>query len=305
MDFFLFFSLILAQVGITAKQYVMKLCGKRASGAFNSVCINMARAAICLIVSVIIWIVSGGGSTSLTGHLIIALAGIGTAFNLFTWIISSTLVSLTLIESVSMIGSLVLPLILAPYLYEGDTVSPIQWVGCGLVFASVFFFMNKGTGEKKHGGTLKKAAVVIVCAVSTTVASIFKKYYTFHITANGQGSIEYFTFISFVVVLAVFALLFSIFYRVEKKAVGDEGRVELPYKKVGVYIIIAAASLYINELFASYASQLPSAIYYPLSKGLAVLCTFLLDVIAFKDRVTVKKLIGLAVVIAAIIMVNL
>lgn len=52
-------------------------------------------------------------------------------------------------------------------------------------------------------------------------------------------------------------------------------------------------------------AQLPSAIYYPLAKGLTVGCTFLLDVIVFKDKVTVKKIIGFFVLIAAIILINL
>ena len=57
--------------------------------------------------------------------------------------------------------------------------------------------------------------------------------------------------------------------------------------------------------FASYAAQLPSAIYYPLTGGLTVGFVFLLDVIAFKDKVTVKKIIGFFIVIAAIILINL
>jgi len=233
------------------------------------------------------------------------VAAIGTAFNLFTWILSSRLVSLTLIESVSMIGSLVIPLILAPYLYDGDSVSPLQWVGCALLFLSMFFFMNKG--EKKEGSLFNKIVVVTVCAVSITVASVFKKYYTYHISAKGLGTIEYFTLINFVTVLAVFLVLFAIYSRPEKRRASLEGKsgIELPYKRVWVYILMAAVALYVNELFTSYASQLPSAIYYPLARGLSIGCTFLLDVIVFKDKVTVKKLIGLLIVIVAIVLVNL
>lgn len=58
--------------------------------------------------------------------------------------------SLTLIESVSMIGSMVIPLLLAPYLYDGDTVSLMQWLGCALVFVSVFLFMNRGKKKQER-----------------------------------------------------------------------------------------------------------------------------------------------------------
>lgn len=306
MEIFYYGALLLAQVGQTTKQYAMKLCGRKTAGEFNSVCINMARAIICLIVSAVIWLACGGGATNTLGHFLIIVAGIGTALNLFTWILASAMVPLMLIESLSMIGSLVLPLILAPYLYNGDSVKPAQWVGCGLVFLSVFFFMNKDTGEKKQVSALKKAVTVIVCVVSGTVALMFKKYYTFHITAKGLGGVEYYTFVGFVTVLVIFLVLFAIFYGLEKKKLPDKSaRVELPYKKVWMYILLSAVALYTNELFTSYATNLPSAIFYTLSRGLLVIGSFLLDAIVFKDKVTPKKLIGLLIVITAIVLVNL
>ena len=311
MDFLLYGALLIAQLGNTSKQYAMKKCGGLAPGAFNSVCINLARSLICLTVSMVIWLFTGGAATTLSGHVIIIIAGIGTAFNLFTWILASQLVPLALVESVSMMGSMVVPLILAPYLYNGEEVSLLQWIGGALVLVSVFLFMNKESKEKKVGSRLQKIAILAICAVSTTVASILKKYYTYHITANGLGSIEYFAFINFASVLAVFLVLFAVYYAHEKKRIAatftesERPSVELPYKRVWVYILIAGGALYVNELFTSYAAQLPSAVYYPLSRGLIVGCTFLLDVIVFKYKVTTKKIIGFFTVIAAIILISI
>ena len=311
MNFMLYGALLLAQAGTGAKQYAMKNCGRLAPGAFNSVCINLARSLICLAVSMMIWLFSGGGTTTAFGHAIIILSGIGTAFNLFTWILSSQIVSLTLIESVSMIGSMVIPLILAPYLYDGDTVSSVQWLGCALVFVSVWFFMSKETKDKKEGSALQKIVIVAICAISISLSSILKKYYTYRITANALGSIEYFTFISFLTVLAVFLTLFAVYYMRERKraslicVAGEKPKVEFPYKKVWIYILVAGVALYVNELFTSYAAQLPSAIYYPLAKGLTVGCTILLDVMVFKDKLTFKKVIGFFTVAVAIVLINL
>ena len=189
-------ALLLAQVGTSAKQFAMKNCGRLAPGAFNSVCINLVRSLICLAVSMIIWLFTGGGVTTAWGHVIIMIAGIGTAFNFFTWILSSQLVSLILLESVTMIGSMVIPLILAPYLYDGDTVSPMQWLGCALVFGAVLLFMNKGEKNGKRGNLLQKIVILTVCVISITLSSILKKYYIHSITSKGMGSIEYFTLLA-------------------------------------------------------------------------------------------------------------
>ena len=76
MNFLLYGALVLAQLGTNGKQFAMKRCGSLAPGAFNSVCINMARSLICLIVSVFIWLIADGKGTTLTGHIIIILAGV-------------------------------------------------------------------------------------------------------------------------------------------------------------------------------------------------------------------------------------
>ncbi len=312
-SFFGYFSLIMVQLGTTGKQYSMKNCGRLAPGAFNTICINMLRAAICIVIGLIMWLVSGGGGvTNFWGHVIIILAGLGTALNLFTWIPASRMVSLTLIETLFMVGTMVVPLILTPYLYNGETVSLIQWIGCALIFASAFLFMNKSNGTAHEGTLFQKIITLTGCVAGITVTTVLKKYYSTHFTDNGLGSPEYFSFINFATVLGAFLILFVIYYFIERRNLasavpaGEKVHVELPYKKVWFYIPIAAGSLCLNEVFMLYAAtELPAAIYFPLSKGLTVACTFLLDVLLFKEKVTVKKLIGVGVIIVALILVNL
>lgn len=308
---FPYIALMLAQLGTNGKQYSMKKCGKLAPGPFNSICINTMRALICIIVSLCIWLIADGTTTTGYGHLIIILSGIGTVLNLFTWILSSRFVSLTLLESICMIGSLLVPMFLAPVLYDGESVSLLQWIGAALVFVAVFLFMNKeDPSAKKEGTPLQKILIVFFCAVGITTTTIFKKYYDVHIVKKGLGTVQYFTFINFATILSVFAVLFAIFYIRESKRLalnaseGEGTKVELPYKKVWLFVLIAAASLYLNELFTVYANELDAAIYMPLSKGLNVACTFAMDRIVFKDKITPKKLVGLVTVIVAIVLVT-
>ena len=99
MTALLYGAMLVAQMGTCAKAYAMKRCGALTPGPFNSVCINLARSLICVSVSLAIWLVGDGSATTATGHTVILLAGIGTALNLFSWILSTRYVSLILIES--------------------------------------------------------------------------------------------------------------------------------------------------------------------------------------------------------------
>ena len=305
MIILLYSALIFSQFVNTFKQYSMKRCGRVAPGVFNSVCINMARSCICLVVSAAIWFFTDGTTSTPAGHLVMILAGIGSAVGLFTWLVSSTFLPLIFLEGVGMVGSLVLPLLLAPVLYHNDTASVPQFCGCVLLLVSLFLFANKSDAPQKKGSLLLKTSFAFLYFLGTSASVILKKYYTYYFTANNQGSISYFTFIGYVACVVFFAILFSVFYIIEKKkCTHSQSKVKLPYKNTKSYIIVAALSLYVYDFLTSYASQLPSAIYYPLLLGLCMIFTFLLDAIVFKEKVTVKKIIGLIAVLGAIVLIN-
>ncbi len=307
-----YISVLLAQLGTSGKQYSMKNCGRRAPGSFNSICINMMRAGICLVVSFVLWLIGGMGATTFLGHVVIIVSGIGTALNLYTWILATRIITLTLFESLAMIGTMILPMILAPYLYAGEKVTVFQWIGCVLVFVATFLFMNKDTTEKEECPMWKKILIIATSVVGLSLSVILKKVYTYHFSNKGLGTVEYYTFINFVTIVVFFFVFFAFSYLKEAKRLKSEcngeecAKVELPYKKVWFFVLIAAASLYLNELFTVYAQQnLMQAVYAPLARGLTVLCSFILDVAVFKDKVTLKKILGLFVVTAAIILVNI
>lgn len=301
MELFLYGALVLSILGTTGKQFAMKHCGGRAPGLFNSICINAMRAVICLAVSLIIWLVKDGAATNTLGYLCIVAGGVGTAINLLTWILSSRLVSLIFLEAVITVTTMVIPMLLSPVLYNGESASPLQWLGCGMILFSILCFSSPSREEKK-GSLPAKIAAVGICAASAGLAAIAKKYFSYYVESKGQGSNEYYTMMSFVVILIVFAVMFLFFAAKERK---EKGRVSLPYARVWPFILLAAVMLYVNELFSTYASALPSAIYYPALRGLATVSTFLLDVIAFKDKVTLRKLIGLLLITVAVVVINL
>lgn len=300
----LYGSLLLSQIGTGTKQYAMKRCGAIAPGPYNSICINLIRAVFCLTVSFAIYIISDGSMTTLFGVLIASAAGIGTSLNLFTWIMSAQRISLTLLEGVCTVGSVILPLFFAPFLYEGETVSVIQALGSLLVVLSLFFFTNnKKEKAKKKSSLLGTALLLLVCALGGMIAVVTKKLYTFHIVSKELGSVTLFTLISFLVMLLFFALLFLFYRHAEHHREGNAAT--FPFRSVWFFVLLAAVALYVNELFATYASILPSAIYYPAAKALNILGCFTLDTVVFKEKITKRKLLGLALLLFAVVLINL
>jgi len=306
-----YLALIASGCGNALKQFAMKNCGRRAPGAFNSICINLARAVICAVVSIVFWLASGLGTTNGLGYFSAIMAGIANAVGLFCWIIASGFIPMSLIEIFSAFGNLVVPMLLAPLLFNGDSVGILQWVGCILLVASVFTFLNpadiKGKSDGKKGsGMLFKVVIVALQTVSAGAVTVFQKYYNFHVLSHGNGTMEYFNLISFFVMIVAFLLAFLFFYIFKRESITEGGgRVELPYKSVWIFILMAGIGLYIAQYGSGIASELPSAVYFPLSKSAIMIETFILDTVVFKDKFSFRRVIGLIMVIIATVLVNL
>ena len=111
-------------------------------GRKNSIKINLIRAIGCLLVSIAVFLFSRSALDT-SGTWISVLSGIFNAFFLFLWILAAERVSLWLVELFCMIGSVVVPLILAPFLYKGEHVLWHQWICTGILIVSTFFFFPK------------------------------------------------------------------------------------------------------------------------------------------------------------------
>lgn len=60
------------------------------------------------------------------------------------------------------------------------------------------------------------------------------------------------------------------------------------------------------QYFATLAAGvLPSAVYYPLSRGIGMMLTVLCDMLIFKQKVTKNMILGLVFIFAAIVLTNL
>lgn len=253
----------------------------------------------------------GGRRHQSLGYLLAVAGGVGSALGCFVWVLAAGLVPMSLIEIFSTFGSLVIPMILAPYIFDGDSVSLIQWLGCVLLIISVFTFVNfdkKKSDEEigKKSGVAVKAALIVLQMLAAVASTLFQKCYNVHVVSKGLGTMECFNFVSFCVMVAVFLLGAGALVTLGRAScVGDSGRIELPYKYVWHFIVMAGVGLYICQYCLGIASRLPSAVYFPLYQSVVMIETFLLDTLVFKDKFTVRKLLGVFLVIVAVVLVNI
>jgi drug/metabolite transporter (DMT)-like permease len=303
------FYLLSAKLAGIIKVVAVKQCGSAAQGARNSVKINLIRALGCLIVSIAVFLFSRG-TLDRTGLIISLLSGFFNAAFLFLWILSAERDSLCLVELFCMLGSVVIPLFLAPYLYKGERVLWHQWVCAGLLFISAFLFFPSAKDKSPFQASKatqtdwKSLLLLLGCAVSSAGTVVTQKLYVTY----SKGSISSFNLVTFFIVAACFSLIFLTLL-IKDKACKVTVKKEMQSKfslQIWLLIALATAMLYVNQFLSTQASQyFVSAIFYPLSYAIGWPLTFLTDLLIFKEKTSYRKLIGLSITICASILISL
>ena len=313
------FLLIASLAGIS-KVVAMKSSGRVCPGEYNSVRINAFRAAICLAVSAVIFAV-GGANAEWDGSWIWLLSGVSNAIMMFAWVLCAERMGLVFVEAFCMVGSVAIPLFLAPLLFGGETVSIPQWAGvlC-LLIALYFLFAKKKEKAPADGAEESDAArgtadavdarkknlwiaglYILLLILSNAGMSITQKLYPLRI---GKEYTAFFNLMTFAVVFLCFAAVLIFEKAVHGKSILPENASS--GKKLAVLISIAAVMIYIYSYFATLAAgELPSAVYYPLTRGVGMLLTVLCDTLIFKQKLTKNIFIGLIFIFASILLTNL
>lgn len=285
--------LLLSKMSAGAKMIAVKNCGSIAKGTRNSVIVNVIRSLGCVLVSLCVCLISGFGGMDLPGVLISILAGISNGLSLCTWILCASAVSLCTVEVFCMAGGVVLPLLVSPLIFKGDEVSLPQWIGSALLFVAMYLLSNN-KGKTKM--SVSKILLLTLCGAANFGCVLSKKLFI----NLSSGSLETFQLLTFVF---VFLTLFIILLFIPKDSKNPAPSFT---SKVSLYIFIAIVMLYLTEYLATRsAGYLSSSVYYPLSYVISMPMTFLIDVVVYKEKITVYNVIGIVVVTASGVLVNL
>lgn len=290
-----------------AKMAAMKNCGNADDSTGTSVKVNAVRSGIILVVSVIVFAVSRAATAY--GAWIAALSGVSNALNMLSWLVCATAVSLCIVETFVMIGSVVFPLALSPLLYAGETVSAAQWAGAGVILAAVVLFC---VGRDVKFG--KKGIVwIAVCTLSSAGCNVTAKLYA---VRAGSEYVAFFNLVTFVIVFAFFAVVAAITVLKNRKktdSAADSGRAEekdpqpreffgLP-KRTYFRIAIAAVGMYATNYFMTLAAGvLPSGVLYPLSYGAGFVLTAIMDTVFFKQKLTLPRAVATVLAVAGAVL---
>ncbi len=291
---YLFVSKIIA----VSKSVFVKKCGRIATGFKNNVTTNLIRAFGCFLISTIMCLIIGFSSMDRAGIVFSVLSGVANGLFMCVWLLAATNVSVCTVEVFSMVGGVVVPLLLAPLLINGDSVTILQGVGSLMLLVAVFMFSKGGFGGKFN---FLSVFALISCVICNAIVMITQTCYS-HYSIGSSEDFQFYTFLFATATLIIVSLILRI---VDKKS--PEKTENVAYsKKVLIFTFLAIVTLYFANFFSKLATEfLPQTVFYPLSYIIAMPLTFIVDVIVFKEKITPLNVIGLVLVVTAGVLVNL
>ncbi len=280
-------------------------CGKKTSGFVektrDAFFINIIRMILCTVTGIIVVLCSGHASFLIpdtNGLLIYILSGVSTAFFVAFWLLAIRKSAYMLMDVFLLAGTLV-PMLLSGAFFD-ESIQLHQWGGFLLLLIAVIIMCSYSSNIKQKL-SFTSLLLIVLTGIMGGVTNFSQKLFV-NLCPEAPASVfNLYTYIFSAVTLIIFYFIFS---KTEKnQGVGISFK-SIP-KKVIIYIIIMAVCLFANSFFNTKAAYfLDSAKMYPFEQGASLVLSSLMSAIFFKEKLTLKAIIGIIITFIALLIIN-
>lgn len=294
---YLFLSISLLAGAV--KGYCGKKTGNFASTVQSAVFLNLIRMLLCVIIGLImVFAYKNAESLSLNSTLlgISALSGISTALFVVTWLISVRKSAYMMLDVFLMLGTLV-PISVG-YVLFGESISAKQIIGfCVLIIAVIIMCSYNNSVKIKL--TAASFLMLILCGLSNGLTDFSQKAFVKLLPETPISVFNLYTYIFSSIALAVVFFILKATTKQKTYIKSDS------YKKY-LYILVMSVALTANSFFKTMAATyLDSAQLYPLSQGAALILSTAMASIVFKEKLTLKCVIGVLLAFLGLLIMNI
>lgn len=277
-------------------------CGKqmsRYSAKLNdTLLICFFRMLMCIGTSAVILAVTGGYfGLEITPKLIgyASFSGISTAILVAAWLFAANSSGYMMLEVFQMLGVGVT--ILMSFVFYQEEITVRDLIGFAvLVFAA--YLMHAGTKVKP---TLKTLAVVILCGLANGMTDFSQKAFIYSGLDTTTAQFQLCSYVFAAVTLIVLYTAMTASKNAEEK--NGAGAI---LKKTWYFVLIMAVCLYANSYFKTEAANyLSAAKLYTLSQGGTMAIGTLMSAFLFKEKLTLKSGISIAITFIGLLIINL
>ena len=203
------------------------------------------------------------------------------------------------------LGGLIIS-VLVSYFWFGEDIKVHQLIGLAIFFVSASLLSSKD-GKSGEKITLKTFIMLFINFLVNGLVMVVQKYFALKVQGANTPLFSFLTFTLCGVFMAI-CYLFTLFKKKtknEEPALSEERRPVLSKKLVVCGILLALALFLINIIITEMGKTVPSIIIFPVSSAISIIIATLVGYFIFKEKLSLKKIFGLIVGIASIIVIGI
>ena len=210
-----------------------------------------------------------------------------------SWLLSVRKGAYMMLDVVLMIGVFVTILLGRIFFNESIAINQLLGMAILLIAVIVMCSYNNSIKEKIN---ITSLGLLLICGLSNGLTDFSQKLFVKQAMGLPISIFNFYTY----VFSALTLVLFYVFSK-EKSGNGKES-----VKKISGYIVVMAICLFVNSYFKTVSAKyLDSAVLYPLNQGMALILSSVMAAVFFKEKLTLKAIVGLILAFVGILIINL
>lgn len=281
-------------------------CGKKSGGtlvlASDAMLVNTVRMLACIVIGVALIAIGNDWSSLTLDPTVIwisALSGVCTSLFVVSWLLAIRTGAFMMVDVFLLMGVLI-PLVVCAIFFD-EPIIPIQWIGIAVLIIAGYV-MCSYNAKLKGKMTLKAFLMLLLCAASYGCTDLSQKLFVNLVPVSDNSVFQFYTYIFAALTLVICSLVF----RSHEKKTNELRSPIAVVKPIAIYVGVMAICLYANSYFkTAAATYLDAAQIYPLSQGGALVLAMIMAAIFFKEKITLRSIIGVVLCAVALLMINL
>ena len=280
---------------------VKGFCGKKmsnyATNIHNAALINLLRMVVCVLISFCVVLISGNINNLAVSYKLLAisaLAGIGTASFIVTWLISVRKSAYMMLDVFLMLGTLV-PIMFGRFFFS-ETIGIRRIIGFTILVVAVLIMCYYNNSIKAKF-TPSSVILLILCGLSSGATDLAQNVATKTIANLSVDIFNLYTY-----VFATLTLLIFLAFIPKKENMDNNKLTAAPI----IYVLVMAGALTANSYFKTQAAfYLRSVELYPLNQGVSLILSTFMATVLFKEKLKASAIIGIILAFIALMIINL
>ena len=198
-------------------------------------------------------------------------------------------------------ASILIPCVLGIFLFD-EPMGALQWVGL-VVFMLSAYFLVSDSKSTNHKISIKTVMMLLAYFVAEGSIVVVQKYFAKSVPDGNTAMFSFLMFASNAVMLFLCAIAVTVRNRRKEKVKFSVMPLD---KKLYAYgAVLAIAVFMVNIVVTTLAKTVDSVVLFSAESIISISVTTAVGALFFKEKITVKKTVGILVGLVAVFLINL